>query len=97
MFASCGIERELIERSSFVELPGIGHVPVAASEELVAMKVLSMTEVRLQDRLDVQRLLRHGTVDLDRVRDNLHLIHARGFERGQDLPAKLDGVLRTLA
>lgn len=97
MFASCGIEREVIRRASPVELPGIGAVPVACAEELIAMKVLSMTDRRLQDRMDAQRLLEHGRVDIARVRANLQLIRDREFERGEDLHAKLDSVLSSLA
>lgn len=96
MFANCGIEPEVIDRSTIIHLPAVGHIPVASSEELVAMKVLSMTDARLQDRLDAQQLLKHGTVDLERVQENLERIAERRYERGQDLRAKLDGLLQTL-
>lgn len=94
MFANCGIEPEIVARATRVALELIGEVPVAASEELVAMKVLSMTERRLQDRLDVQRILQSTpSVDLERVRANLLLIAEREYHRGQDLEAKLATVL----
>jgi hypothetical protein len=70
-------------------------VPVANAEELLAMKVLSMTDTRLQDRIDAQRLLQFTPdLSLDRVREHLSRIKARGYAREQDLEAKLALVLR---
>lgn len=94
MFANCGIEPEIVDRATMVRFEDVGTIPVASSEELVAMKVLSMTDKRLQDRLDAQRLIAHGTVDLERVRGNLRLIAERRYERGQDLEAKLRDLLK---
>lgn len=96
LFASCGIEPEIVDRATLVELGVVGALPVAAAEELVSMKVLSMTEARLQDRLDAQRLLQHAEVDLERVRANLLLIAERRCDRDQDLEAKLEVVLRAI-
>jgi len=98
LFATCGIESEVVERATSVEIKDALRMPVASTEELVAMKVLSMTEQRLQDRMDVQRLIQYG-IDLDmaRVRSNLALITERGYHRNQDLFSKLDLVLSQLA
>lgn len=69
-------------------------VPVASAEDLLAMKVLSMTERRLQDRIDARSLLSmNPQLDLDAVRAALACIQSRGFDRGQDLPRKLHSVL----
>ena len=76
-----GIVVDLLAASS-----GIEH-------EIVAMKVLSMRDARLQDRIDARGLLATGQVDLVEVRGLLALIQARGFARGQDLGAKLDALL----
>lgn len=57
------------------------------------MKVLSMSMSRLQDRIDAQCLLRVARPDLAEVRENLALISARGWDRGEDLDAKLAMVL----
>lgn len=96
LFASSGLEAEVVERARDVRLGVAGNVPVAQAEELLALKVLSMTEERLQDRSDAQHLLLHNPhLDMERVRQNLHLISARGFDRGQDLAAKLSSVLRS--
>jgi len=94
IFASSGIEAEVVERSVSIDVLGTGPLPVACVEELVAMKVLSMTHRRLQDRIDAQRLLEHATgMDLNRVRANLALIRERGYDRGEDLDAKLASLL----
>ena len=59
------------------------------------MKVLSMTDRRLQDRIDAQRLVAvRSDIRLDIVRSRLELITLRGFHRNQDLSAKLDSLLR---
>jgi hypothetical protein len=92
--ASSGIEPEIVARSSPVAIEGIGVVPVARAEELLAMKVLSMDERRLQDRIDAEKLLDvNATLDLARVRANLALIEQRGFGRHQDLGRKLQDIL----
>lgn len=94
LFASSGIEREVVERAQPVQLAGVGDLAVAAAEELLAMKVLSMTDERLQDRIDAQRLVQcNPTLEIARVRSDLQLITERGFDRGQDLHAKLESVV----
>ncbi len=93
--ASCGVESEVVARATPVLLEGAGEVPVARAEELLAMKVLSMTERRLQDRLDATNLLLiNPSLDLADVRALLGLIAQRGFDRGQDLAQKLDALVR---
>jgi hypothetical protein len=96
LFASSGIEGETIARATIVALPSVGAVPIARAEELLSLKVLSMTDERLQDRIDARNLLRVN-VDLDLVcvRDNLRLITERGYARSQDLAAKLTTLLGT--
>lgn len=95
LFASSGIEDEIVGRATSVEVAGVGSIPVASAEELVAMKILSMTEARLQDRIDVQNLLEFvADIDIDRIRDDLARITERGFHREQDLAAKFASMLR---
>ena len=94
LFASSGLEPEIVSRASTFVFPGVGEIAVAEPEELLAMKVLSMTERRLQDRIDAQRLIAcNPELDLERVRDNLQLITERGFDRGENLEAKLEALL----
>lgn len=92
--ASSGIEAEIVERATTVEIAGVGPVPVAAPEELLAMALLSMTDRRLQDRIDARNLLlANPDLDLTRVRVVLRLISDRGFDGGEPLLSKLDAVL----
>ncbi len=97
MFAHSGIESEIVKGASIVDIPEAGAIPVAAPEELLAMKILSMTEARLQDRIDAERLVtRNPELDLDRVRANLQLIEERGFHREQVLSKKLEDLLKSV-
>jgi hypothetical protein len=97
IFASCGIEPEIVDRATTVEVESVGAVPVARAEELLAMKVLSMTEHRLQDAIDAVNLVAFNQdLDLGSVREGLALIKARGCDRSQDLDAKLAAILRRL-
>jgi hypothetical protein len=92
--ASSGIEEEVVARARDVVIEGTGPIPVARAAELLALKVLSMTEKRPQDRIDAQALLAANPgLDVGAVRALLALIVARGFDRGQDLGAKLDALL----
>lgn len=97
--ASSGIEAEIVARATPVDFGGeVGRIPVARAEELLAMKVLSMTDRRLQDRIDAINLVLLGDgLDLDAVRSDLAEITRRGFHGGQDLLAKLEAVLREAA
>jgi hypothetical protein len=97
LFASSGIEQEIVDRATEVDIGEPGAVPVANAEELLAMKILSMSDTRLQDRIDAQRLLLLvSSLDLKVVRDHLANITQRGFARDQDLEAKLESVLADL-
>jgi hypothetical protein len=90
LFASSGIEPETVARATNVSVPLIGELPIARAEELLSMKVLSMSDQRLQDHIDARNLIRvNADLDLDQVRDNLRLIVERGYARQQDLHAKL--------
>lgn len=96
--ASSGIEAEVVARATRIDFGEIGEIPVARAEELMAMKVLSMTQRRLQDRIDaVNLVLMNEHLDLDAVRENLAEITRRGFHRDQDLLAKLAEVLADAA
>lgn len=92
--ASSGIEHEVVEGATPVTLEGVGALPVASAEDLLSLKVLSMTDRRLQDRIDADRLVAvNPNLNLGRVRHNLELITARGFHRDQDLLAKLEALI----
>jgi predicted nucleotidyltransferase len=92
--ASSGVESEVVARATQVVVEGAGEIPVARAEELVAMKVLSMTERRLQDRLDaINLLLANPSLHFEDVRALLGLIAERGFDRTQDLVKKFDALI----
>lgn len=92
--ATCGIEREIVERAQSIVLATAGELPVARAEELLAMKVLSMSERRPLDRVDaINLVLVNVDLDLDAVRANLRLIVERGFDRGEKLLEKLESIL----
>lgn len=96
--ASSGIESEVIARAGPIDLEGIGTIPVATADDLLSLKILSMTDRRLQDKIDAQQLIAcNPRLDLDRVRENLALITERGFNREQDLVAKLETLLKDSA
>ena len=98
LFASSGLEQEIIGRATAVTMSDAGLIPVARSEELLAMKVLSMTATRLQDRLDAQRLVQMSPeLDVKDVRENLERITARGFHREQRPQEKLDALLAEIS
>lgn len=83
LFASSGIEGEVVGAAERLEvLPGL-HLPVATSAHLVALKILAG---RRLDRVDVETLL--PTIDEAghaEIRTSLDVIAARGFSRGKDL------------
>jgi hypothetical protein len=96
LFASSGIEPEVIARATTLDVPDVGPVRVTRAEELLSLKILSMTKRRRQDRVDALKLLEVAKIDLSDVRQNLALITKRGFHRDQDLEAKLRSLLDEL-
>jgi predicted nucleotidyltransferase len=95
LFASSGIEREVVAGAEPIELlPGL-TVKVARIEHLVALKVLSRDDARRpQDLVDLRALLRVATTaDVDRAREALGLIATRGYHRGRELLSQLDALL----
>lgn len=89
LLASSGIEHEIVTRATAVDVPGVGRIPVARSEELLALKILSMTERRLQDRIDALNLIEFDEqLDLSVVRANLALIERRGYHGCGSHPAR---------
>ena len=92
--ASSGIEREVVDRAEPIAIEGAGTIPVARAEDLLALKVLSATDARPQDRMDAVNLILVNTgLDVRAVRELLARVMERGFHRGQDLDAKLDALL----
>jgi hypothetical protein len=91
LFASSGIEPELAEAATELEvLPGV-PVPVATLGHLLALKVLAMDDAtRPQDRIDILGLLEHAdSLEIARAQAAIALITARGFNRAKNLSERL--------
>ncbi|MBX3210185.1 MAG: nucleotidyl transferase AbiEii/AbiGii toxin family protein [Labilithrix sp.] len=85
LFASSGIEPELA-----VAAVRIDGVPVGTVGHLIALKVLSESEKRLQDRIDIQELAKVATSEDWRTAEAMvRLIKERGFHRGRALVTRL--------
>jgi hypothetical protein len=94
LFASSGIEPEVVAAATEERLAIGLTIPVAATADLIAMKILSERESRFQDGADLIALLRE--VDeggMRRVRTLLALMTERGAARGKDLDATLERYL----
>ncbi|MBK9129598.1 MAG: nucleotidyl transferase AbiEii/AbiGii toxin family protein [Phycisphaerales bacterium] len=98
LFATAGIEAEVVDGATTVSLAPELALPVASVGHLLALKVLSIDDrTRPQDRLDVAALLRTATTDDLRIaRHALSTIHDRGCDRGRDLPTWFERLQREL-
>jgi len=96
LFASSGIEREVVQNAERLRvLEGI-EVPVARVGHLIALKVLSRDDVkRPQDRVDLRALLKVASEsDLNEARKACALIAERGYARGRDLARDFESLQR---
>ncbi len=96
LFASSGIEREVVQNAERLRvLEGI-EVPVASVGHLIALKVLSRDDVkRPQDLVDLRALLKVASEsDLDDARTAMALIAERGYARGRDLVRDFESLQR---
>ena len=93
LFASSGIESELVRDAEVLEvLPGV-TLPVACVAHLIVLKVLARSPERLQDDADLVALFDVATdEDLRVARDLAQLVVERGYHRGRDLVAELQSV-----
>jgi hypothetical protein len=92
LFASSGIEPEIVASAEDVEILPNLRLPVARRGHLLALKVLSHEEQRRpQDRVDIMALLRVAEEeDLRVAREAAALITSRQFHRDKDLLAELE-------
>lgn len=94
LFATCGIENEIVAGARVLKLGTLGTVPVAGVGHLIAMKLLSESKTRLQDRIDLQALIAvASSSELDLAKAGANLIERRGFARGKRLLDVLAGFL----
>ena len=98
LFASCGIESQVVRAAERLEL-GEGVVaPVASLPHLIAMKILARNDdTRPQDRLDLNALLRAANhADVELAQSALGAIGEAGYARGRDLKAELEQFVNSL-
>lgn len=89
MFATTGIEAEVVAAAEPVTILSRLVVRTATAESLLAMKVLSATDKRARDLADIQAILVNSApIDSALVEDLLRLIEERGYARGQGLIQK---------
>ena len=92
LFASSGIEQEIVADAEPIEVIRNLTIPVARTGHLIALKILSRDDVRRpQDLVDLRALLRVASPpELSLTRQSLSLISERGYHRGRDLMAEMD-------
>lgn len=92
LFASSGIEAEVVAQAEPIQLLPTLRMEVARTGHLIALKVLSRDDTtRPQDLGDLRALLRVALPDeLVRARQALTLIAARGYHRGRDLQTEME-------
>ena len=95
LFASSGIEPEVVAEAEPIELLPNFTIGVARTGHLIALKVLSRDDVtRPQDLVDLRALMRvASSAELARVRQSIALIAARGYHRGRDLVSEMNTLL----
>lgn len=95
LFASSGIEPEVVAAADPIEIAVGLEVPVAQLGHLLAMKVLARDdERRPQDLIDIRNILNVADPqELNRARVALTLIAERGCNRGKNLLGDLESLL----
>jgi hypothetical protein len=95
LFASSGIESEVVAAATQVSLTPSLRLPVATIGHLIALKVLSRNDdTRPQDVIDLRNLMVEAAPDdLRLAEESLALISARGYDRGKNLRAEYEQLL----
>ena len=94
LFASSGIEPEIVAAAEPIEAFAGFALPVARTGHLIALKLLARGELRPLDTADIQALI--AVADDDEIalaRTAVELIEARGYDRGRDLRSDLASLL----
>jgi len=96
LFASSGIEPEIVAAASRIEILPQIIAPVAQTGHLIATKALARDDDRRpQDLIDLRALLKIATSDdLRLARQAAALIEQRGYNRGRDIIGPLEEELR---
>lgn len=94
LFASSGIETEVIDSAEESHIFSNTNVRVASIPALIALKVLSARPGKMRDIVDLQSLFEVASLpELDEARQLLDLITTRGYNRHKDLQKDLDGYI----
>lgn len=94
LFASSGIENEVVASATRLEVLPRLSAPVATIGHLIALKTLAG---RNQDLTDLGTLIPAASAgDLETAQEAVRLIQARGFNREQDVRADLDKLIADL-
>jgi hypothetical protein len=97
LFASSGIEPEVVAEADVLEVLPELHVGVATTAHLIALKVLARDDLtRPQDIADLRSLFRIASpADVARARAALAMIAERGYHRGRDLQVEIERLLHS--
>ena len=94
LFASSGIENEVVARATRLQVLPRLSAPVAITGHLITLKTLAG---RNQDLTDLGSLIPSASAeDLEIARQAVRLIQERGFNREQDIVADLDKLIAEL-
>ncbi len=98
LFASTGIEAEIVGRADSLEVVSGFSFPVASVGDLIAMKLLSRNDqLRPQDKMDLVALFKTASdSDLQTAREAIQEIVARGTHRGRALVEEFEVALLEL-
>lgn len=91
LFASCGVEPEIVAASDQIEVLADLLVWVATTAHLLSMKLLARDDRRRPADADDLGALAAGATDADwdEALETVRLIARRGYHRGRDLEAAL--------
>jgi hypothetical protein len=97
LFATTGIEALIVSNAEVTTVfPGF-RAPIALASDLIAMKLLSVSEDRPKDDMDLRELVgRADDAVIARARESAALIESAGQPRGRSLTGLLDDYLRAL-
>ena len=97
LFASSGIEAEIVAEATIQRVFANISMPVATVGHLIAMKVLAVSDERGKDLEDLRVLIpRASGAEIQRARQSVALIAERGFARHKDVVAELEQLLTAL-
>jgi len=96
LFASCGMEPEIVATAELVTVVKGLRVKVAQRGHLIAMKLLSTSKDRPQDKIDLHELAKSATPpDWEHASHAVLLMERHGFARGRKLSARLSALQRS--